>query len=73
MLVGLIGVVAPILPGVPLAWLGFFIYAIGTGFDRISLTTTIVFSVLTAIIIVLDLLGSRYISADSVITFSFFS
>ena len=57
MLVGLIGVVAPILPGVPLAWLGFFIYAIGTGFDRISLTTTIVFSVLTAIIIVLDLLA----------------
>lgn len=57
MLVGLIGVFAPILPGIPLTWLGFFIYAIGTGFDRISLTTTIVFSVLTAIIMVLDFLA----------------
>jgi uncharacterized protein YqgC (DUF456 family) len=57
MLVGLIGVFAPILPGIPLAWLGFFVYAIGTGFDRISLTTTIVFSVLTALIMLLDFLA----------------
>lgn len=56
-LVGLIGVFAPILPGIPLAWLGFFIYAIGTGFERISITTTVIFSVLTAIIMVLDFLA----------------
>jgi len=55
MLVGLIGVFAPVLPGIPLAWLGFFIYAIGTGFERISIPTVIVFFVLGALIMLLDL------------------
>ena len=45
MLVGLVGVFAPILPGIPVAWLGFFIYAIGTGFERISVVTVIVFAI----------------------------
>jgi uncharacterized protein YqgC (DUF456 family) len=31
------------LPGIPLAWLGFFIYAVVTGFQKISVLTTIVF------------------------------
>jgi len=57
MLVGLIGVFAPILPGIPLAWLGLFIYAIGTGFERISVTTIIVFAALTALILLLDFLA----------------
>ncbi len=67
-LVGLIGVFAPILPGIPLAWLGFFIYAIGTGFERISITTIVIFSVLTAIIMVLDffapMLGAKKYQAS---------
>jgi uncharacterized protein YqgC (DUF456 family) len=46
LLAGLVGVVSPVLPGIQLAWLGFLIYAWGTGFERISLTTTIVFTVL---------------------------
>jgi len=54
LLVGLLGVVLPILPGIPLAWLGLFIYAIGTGFDRISVTTTVVFFVLTVLALALD-------------------
>jgi len=57
MAVGLIGVFAPILPGIPLAWLGLFIYAIGTGFERISITTVIVFSVLAVLIMLLDFLA----------------
>lgn len=57
MVVGLIGVFLPILPGIPLAWLGFFIYAIGTGFERISLVTIIVFSVLTVLIMLIDFLA----------------
>ncbi|GAG62169.1 unnamed protein product [marine sediment metagenome] len=39
MVVGLLGVVLPVLPGIPLAWLGLFIYALGTGFERISIAT----------------------------------
>ena len=57
MLVGLIGVFAPILPGIPLAWLGLFIYAIGTGFERISVLTVIVFFILMVIIMVIDFLA----------------
>ena len=57
LIAGLAGIILPILPGVPLAWLGFFIYAIGTGFDRISITTTVVFSVLMVLTLVLDLVA----------------
>lgn len=57
MLVGLVGVFAPILPGIPVAWLGLFIYAIGTGFERISVTTVIVFAAITALIMLLDALA----------------
>jgi uncharacterized protein YqgC (DUF456 family) len=56
-LVGLIGVFAPILPGIPIAWLGFFIYAIGTGFERISILTVVIFAILTALIMLLDFLA----------------
>jgi uncharacterized protein YqgC (DUF456 family) len=57
MLVGLVGIFAPILPGIPIAWLGLFIYAIGTGFERISVTTIIVFAAITALILLLDALA----------------
>jgi len=52
-----LGLFAPILPGIPLAWLGLFIYAIGTGFERISVTTIIVFAAITALILLLDFLA----------------
>ena len=68
MVVGLVGVVLPVLPGIPLAWLGLFIYAIGTGFDRISTTTTVVFFILTIFTLVLDfaapMLGARKYKAS---------
>jgi uncharacterized protein YqgC (DUF456 family) len=54
MLVGLLGVVLPVLPGIPLSWLGLFIYAIGTGFDRISVTVVVIFFVLMLLTLVLD-------------------
>ena len=57
MLVGLVGIFAPILPGIPVAWLGLFIYAIGTGFERISVVTIIVFAAITALILILDALA----------------
>lgn len=58
MLAGLAGIFLPFIPGVPLAWLGFFIFAFGTGFDRISLTTTIVFFVIMLLTAALDFLAS---------------
>lgn len=46
MLIGLIGSILPILPGVPLAWVGLFIYAISTSFEKIPVLTIIVFFIL---------------------------
>ncbi|HSW57563.1 MAG TPA: DUF456 domain-containing protein [Dehalococcoidales bacterium] len=57
MLAGLAGIILPFIPGVPLAWLGLFIYAIGTGFERISIFTTVVFFILTLLTLVLDLIS----------------
>ena len=57
MLFGLAGIVLPFIPGVPLAWLGLFIFAIGTGFERISITTTIVFFIIMLLTLVLDLIA----------------
>jgi uncharacterized protein YqgC (DUF456 family) len=54
MIAGLIGVVVPILPGIQLAWLGLLIYAWGTGFEKISLITVIVFLILTLLSLLLD-------------------
>ena len=63
MIIGLAGVLLPFLPGVPLAWLGFFIYAYSTDFKEISLTTTLVFLGLTILSILLEfalpLLGAK--------------
>lgn len=63
LLIGASGVFLPVLPGVPLAWLGIFIYAAVTGFEAISVTTVVVLFVLSALTLVLDfvapMLGAR--------------
>lgn len=55
MLAGLLGVILPFLPGVPLAWLGFFIFAVVTDFQKISINTVLIFSALSLLTLVLDL------------------
>ena len=68
MVVGLAGVVLPILPGLPLSWLGLFIYALGTGFERISIATVVVFFILMILSLVLDfaapMLGAKKYKAS---------
>ena len=57
MIVGLIGVVLPVLPGVPLAWAGLFIYGLANGFEKISIATTVIFFVLTLLTLAIDFLA----------------
>jgi len=68
MVVSLLGVVLPVLPGVPLSWLGLFIYALSTSFERISIATVIIFFLLTAFTLVLDffspMLGAKKYQAS---------
>jgi uncharacterized protein YqgC (DUF456 family) len=69
MLVGLFGIIVPFVPGVPLVWLGFFIYAIGTGFHTIPIAAVVIFFVLMAITLTLDfimpLLGLKKYKASN--------
>jgi uncharacterized protein len=54
-LVALAGLILPFIPGgVPLAWLGLFIFAIGTGFERISVAATVIFFVVMLLTIAVD-------------------
>jgi len=68
MIVGLLGIILPFLPGLPVAWLGFFIYAIGTSWDHISVTTIIVFAILTVLSFAFDfiapMLGAKQYKAS---------
>ena len=66
--VGIVGVVLPFLPGVPLAWLGVFIYAYFTDFTVLSLNTILVFLALTLLTFVVDwvspLIGAKKYNAS---------
>ena len=68
MIVGILGVVLPVLPGIPLAWLGLFIYALATGFERVSIATVVVFFLLMLITLILDfaapMLGAKKYQAS---------
>lgn len=57
MLIALVGVFVPMIPGVALAWLGLFIYAIGTGFTKVSLATIVIFLVMAVLITLIDFLA----------------
>lgn len=54
MLVGLAGVLLPFLPGVPLAWLGFFIYDYGTHFQVLPHYASLIFFILMVLSVVME-------------------
>src|SRR3990167_6879607 len=55
--IGLAGVFLPFLPGVPLAWLGMFLYSALTNFTIISKTAVFIFLGFTALTIVVDIIA----------------
>ncbi|MGB7062372.1 MAG: DUF456 domain-containing protein [Candidatus Zixiibacteriota bacterium] len=60
MLVGLAGTVLPMLPGLPIMWVGAFIYAFLTGFEQIGWDFLGVFAVLVAVTSLLDYVANLY-------------
>ncbi len=68
MLIGLLGVILPFLPGVPIAWVGLFIYAYFTEFNEISLTLALVFLGLALLSMLIDfilpLVGAKTFKAS---------
>ncbi|MEK7554474.1 MAG: DUF456 domain-containing protein [Patescibacteria group bacterium] len=53
-LVGVLGIFLPLLPGVPVAWIGFFIYAAVTDFTTIPLWIVFLFLGATILTVVFD-------------------
>ena len=60
MLVGMAGIIIPIIPSIPLVWLGAFIYAIFTHFEKITWMLLLIFALITIFSIVLENLGNVY-------------
>lgn len=60
MLVGMAGIIVPIIPSIPLIWLGAFIYAIFTHFEKVTWLILVIFALLTIFSIVLENLGNVY-------------
>jgi len=60
MLVGLAGVILPMLPGVPMIWVGAFLYGLLTGFKEINWNILGVFAILTGFTMVLDYVANLY-------------
>ena len=57
MLVGLAGIILPIIPSIPLIWSGVFLYAICDRFKSIDWSLLLIFGILTIVSIVLDYFG----------------
>jgi len=53
-LVGLAGIFLPILPGTPIAWIGYFVYDYGTDFQVLPRYSSLAFFVLMVLSVVLD-------------------
>ena len=60
MLVGLAGVILPVIPGVPIIWLGAFLYGLFTGFEEINWNILGAFAILTGFTIILDYAANLY-------------
>lgn len=60
MLTGMAGIIVPIIPSIPLIWLGSFIYAVFTHFEKITWVILLIFALLTIFSIVLENIGNVY-------------
>jgi uncharacterized protein YqgC (DUF456 family) len=60
MLVGLAGVILPVIPGIPLIWVSAFVYGLVTGFEEINWSILGILAILTGFTIVLDYVANLY-------------
>lgn len=59
-LIGLLGVVLPALPGLPLAYAGMWLAAWAGGFEQIGVVTLVVLGLLTLVSVAVDLLATLF-------------
>lgn len=67
-LVGLAGLIMPFIPGLPLIWLGIFIYGLGTSFVKISIAFVVWSGIIALLGMIIDflagLLGAKVFGAS---------
>lgn len=59
-LAGVAGSVLPVLPGIPLIFIGVFIYALVDGFHQVSLLMVLIYGLLAVLALGLDYLAQAY-------------
>ncbi len=60
MATGMCGIVLPVIPSIPIVWIGAFFYALFTHFEKITWMVLLIFGLLTILSIVLENLGNVY-------------
>lgn len=60
MMLGMAGIIVPIIPSTPLIWVGAFIYALCTHFEKITWMMLLFFALMTIFSVVLENLGNVY-------------
>lgn len=56
-LMGFLGLIIPLVPGLPLAWLGYALYAWVGNFQKISLLNVVIFFILIALLSIFDFIA----------------
>ena len=54
---GLLGIVLPAIPGLPLLWLGILVYGWATGFQEVTVGTVVLTGIITLVGVALDFLA----------------
>ncbi|KAB2836098.1 MAG: DUF456 domain-containing protein [Candidatus Brocadia sp.] len=60
MIVGMAGIIVPIIPSTPLIWVGAFIYALCTHFEKVTWVMLLLFALMAIFSVVLENLGNVY-------------
>jgi uncharacterized protein YqgC (DUF456 family) len=60
MMVGMAGIIVPIIPSTPLIWVGAFIYAISTHFEKVTWLMVLLLALMAIFSVVLENLGNVY-------------
>lgn len=60
MLVGLAAIILPLLPSIPFIWLGIFLYALVSDFEKISIDFVLLVTLMGMVVIVIDYVASSY-------------
>lgn len=60
MLTGLGAIILPLIPAIPLIWLAIFLYALVSGFEKISVDFVLLVTLMGTIVVIIDYVASSF-------------